>query len=320
MSAASPNAPFASVSVRAMGEADLWEVRRIFRVAFGTFIGVPDPENFSADREFVFTRWRSHPEGALVAEADGALVGSNFVARWGSFGFFGPLTVRPDLWNRRIGQALLGATMDLFARWSVRDAGLFTFAHSPRHVALYQKFGFWPRFLTVILAKDVAAGEADFLKLSGMRAAEREQVIDACREITGAIHDGLDVSMEIRSVEEQKLGDTVLLWGDRLEAFAVCHGGAESEAGPNNCYLKFAAVRPGAGAENTFGRLLDACESLAAGRGWGRLEAGVNVARGEAYRHLLGRGFRTSFQGLAMQKPDAPGYNRAGVFVLDDWR
>jgi len=129
------------LSVRPMLETDLVEARRIFRVAFGTFLGAPHPEDFWADREYVFTRWRKDPEAALVAELQGRVAGSNFATNWGSFGFFGPLTVRPAWWNQRIAQAILGPTLDLFTKWGVRDAGLFTFAHSPKHLGLYQKFG-----------------------------------------------------------------------------------------------------------------------------------------------------------------------------------
>ena len=43
--------------------------------------------------------------------------------------------------------------MECLAGWGIRHAGLFTFAHSPKHVHLYQKFGFWPRFLTAIMSK-----------------------------------------------------------------------------------------------------------------------------------------------------------------------
>ena len=39
---------------------------------------------------------------------------------------------------------------------AVRHEGLFTFAHSPEHIALYQHFGFWPRFLTAIMSKPVS--------------------------------------------------------------------------------------------------------------------------------------------------------------------
>jgi hypothetical protein len=80
-----------------MGEGDLAEVDRIFRVAFGTFLGLPQPEQFAADTGAIVSRWRTDPESTFVAEVDGKIAGSNFATIWGSFGFFGPLTVRPDL-------------------------------------------------------------------------------------------------------------------------------------------------------------------------------------------------------------------------------
>jgi hypothetical protein len=43
-----------------MQERDLSRAREIFRVAFGTFIGVPDPKIF-ADREYIGTRWLADP-------------------------------------------------------------------------------------------------------------------------------------------------------------------------------------------------------------------------------------------------------------------
>ena len=310
-----------NVSVRAMHEADLVEVRRIFRVAFGTFIGVPDPESFWPDREYIFTRWHSNPAAALLVEVDGRVAGSNFVANWGSFGFFGPLTVHPDLWNQHIAQQLLGPTMDLLAKRGVREAGLFTFAHSPKHIGLYQKFGFWPRFLTAIMSKGVKEGRVSLGKYSALRGADQDQALSACRNLTDSIYEGLDVTSEIQAVRDQNLGETLLLWGgDRLDAFAVCHCGEGTEAGRDACYIKFAAVRPGPRAENAFERLMEGCEAHAAERGLQRMEAGMNLSRTQAYRQMLQRGFRTDIQGVAMHRPDAPAYNRADVFVVDDWR
>jgi GNAT superfamily N-acetyltransferase len=309
------------ISVRPMLEADLADARRIFRVAFGTFLGVPNPEEFWADREYVFTRWRTDPGAALVAETNGAPAGSNFATNWGSFGFFGPLTVRPELWNQRIAQKLLGPTMDLFAAWGVREAGLFTFAQSPKHIGLYQKFGFWPRFLTAVMSKSVIERKASFLSFSLLSEADQEQALRACRELTGSIYEGLDVTPEIWAIRSQNLGETLLLWGgDSLDAFAVCHCGEGTEAGKDSCFVKFAAVRPGPGADKAFERLLDECESLASDRGLRRLEAGVNLGRSKAYRRMLERGFRTDMQGVAMHRPASPAYNRPDVLVIDDWR
>ena len=60
----------------------------------------------------------------------------------------------------------------------------------------------------------------------------RAQSFDACRALTGAVHPGLDAQGEIRSVTQQRLGDTVLVDdGAELAAFAVCHLGKGSEAG-----------------------------------------------------------------------------------------
>ena len=50
------------------------------------------------------------------------------------------------------------------------------------------------------------------------------------------------------------------------------------------------------------------------------LAAGVNTARHEAYRQMLGRGFHTDLLGVAMSKPNEAGYNRPGVYVIDAWR
>jgi hypothetical protein len=143
----------------------------------------------------------------------------------------------------------------------------------------------------------------------------------ACRQVTDAIYEGLDVGLEVRAVAHQGLGDTVLLWDDgRLVGLAVCHCGPGTEAGSGACYVKFGAVRLSPTAGQDFDRLLDACEEMAAEKGLSRLAAGVNTARHEAYRQMLERGFRTDLQGVAMHRPNEPGYNRPGVYVIDDWR
>ena len=68
-----------------------------------------------------------------------------------------------------------------------------------------------------------------------------------------------------------------------------------------------------------FDKLLDACEAFAASRG-ATVEAGVNLAREDAYRRMRARGYRVTMQGVAMQRPHADGFNRADVYVIDDWR
>jgi len=150
---------------------------------------------------------------------------------------------------------------------------------------------------------------------------DKEQVIEDCRELTDTIYDGLDLAGEIRAIDAQGLGDTLLLWDDtRLVGFAAGHVGAGTEAGSGACYIKFGAIQPGNNAGENFERLLDACEALAATLGAQLLTAGANIGRHEAYRALLARGFRTDIQGVTMHRSNDPGYSQPGVYVIDDWR
>src|SRR5262245_29818090 len=311
------------ISVRPLQESDLSTADHIMRLAFCTFLGLPDPASFMDDASYVRTRWKANPKAAFAADTNNELVGSNFVTNWGSIGFVGPLTIRPDLWDRGVGKRLMEPVMECFDKWQTKHAGLFTFAHSQKHIGLYQKFGFYPRFLTAIMSKPVELTRRGsvWTKFSDVPISERAAILDAAREVTDAIYEELDVVNEIRAVAEQNLGNAIVLWDDsKLTGLAVCHSGAGTEAGSGLCYIQFGAARPGADPGQDFNRLLAACEEMASSQSLSSLVAGVNMARDEAYREMLARGFRTDRLGAAMAKPNEPGYNRPGVYLIDDWR
>jgi hypothetical protein len=58
----------AGVRVRPLAAEDLDEADRICRVAFGTFLGVPEPEKTFGDADMVRTRWRADPGAALASQ------------------------------------------------------------------------------------------------------------------------------------------------------------------------------------------------------------------------------------------------------------
>jgi N-acetylglutamate synthase-like GNAT family acetyltransferase len=313
----------AAVHIRPMLAADLGAADRVMRLAFGTIRGLPDPEAAFGDRDLVKTRFYAAPECAWVAELDGDVVGSVFAARWGSFGFFGPLTVHPSLWDQGIGSGLLRPVLEAFERWDVRQAGLFTFAASSKHLGLYQKHGFWPGHLTVVTAKTTdPQRRSAYTVTSREMEAGHDRVLDEIRRLTDQVFPGLDLGQEIVSVSTQRLGDTVLMRREgTLEGMAVCHCGAGSEAGSDTCHVKFAAVRPGRGASGRFAELLDACEAFAVASGLGRLEAGVNTGRLDAYRHLLDRGFRIEQIGISMLlRPQDSHFDAPTHHVIADCR
>jgi GNAT superfamily N-acetyltransferase len=315
------------IKISLLKKSELEEADRIVRLAFGTFLGLPNPLDFMGDRTFMAPRWRSTHVKVIAAREGNRLIGSNVATRWGSFGFFGPLTVLPEYWDRGVAQRLLETTMTIFDRWGLRHTGLFTFPQSAKHVGLYQKFGYWPRYLTAIMtrtpevnpARKANPADAQVL-LSALTKSQREQAIKACGKLTNKIDKGLDLAGEIRAVLAQRTGDVVLTYRRGvLDAFAVCLNGTGSEGGERTCYIKFGAARGDAGAGDRFDKLLEACEAFAASRE-ATIEAGVNLAREGAYRRMRSHGYRVAMQGVAMHRPHAEGFNRADAYVIDDWR
>ncbi|TLX92835.1 MAG: GNAT family N-acetyltransferase [Thaumarchaeota archaeon] len=319
--------------IRSLKEAELGEADRVARLSFGTFLGLADPMSFFGDADYIRTRFRADPSLSLAAEEDGDFVGSNFIANWGSVGVFGPLTVHPDFWDNGIAKRLLDKTMEIFERLKTKHIGIFTFSNSPKHVHLYQKYDFWPRFLTAVMSKTIKSEYAmkdgqemiSWTKYSDMQKERPSEILNNCYSLTDSIYDGLDLKVEIQSVANQKLGDTILLTdnkSNKLLGLAICHCGPNTEAGSNTCYVKFGSVTASEDRSKSanFDELIECCEIFAASQGLSKLAAGVNIGNFHAYRKLLSKGFRTEFQGVMMTENNDPGYPIEDVYAIDDWR
>jgi GNAT superfamily N-acetyltransferase len=291
----------AEIRIRRLEESELTEANRILRMAFGTFLKVEDSEALFPGRDPVSCRWRADPASAIAAEHVGKLIGTNFVSGWGTFGFFGPITVLPEYWDRKVAQLLLEQTMTVFDDWGISHRGLLTFPDSPKHIHLYEKYGFRAGHLIPVLSKDVAPQTGvEYTRLSTLSEQDRWRAIDACSELTNEIFEGLNLKKEIRAVLDQKLGEICLIYG--------------------GCYVKFGAVRPSGKESSHFATLLRACEAVAAEQRLGLLSVGTNMARWKAYSQLTGLGFRTVFTGVAMENHPERSYNRPEFYVIDDWR
>jgi hypothetical protein len=157
---------------------------------------------------------------------------------------------------------------------------------------------------------------------SDLDSDKKKVAMEECARLTGEIFSGLDLRKEISSVDKQKLGETILLKdsGQHLAGIAICHYGPETEAGSETCYIKFGAVGPAHASLQNFDSFLDACEQYAKLQKALRLVGGVNMGRHKAYKRMIERGFRTDMQGVAMDRPNDPGYNLPEVYLIDDWR
>lgn len=304
-------------TISPLTEADLGAADDVMRQAFAERMGMRPGEAFR-DRSMLRARLKLHPGGAVIAHVDGEVAGSALAMHWGSVAVFGPLSVRPDMQNRGVGRALLAGALARMAEWDAEHTGLFTWSESPGHLALYRAAGFWPRFLSLLMAKPLAARDAGEVRtVSALPEGEREAAVAACAELAGEVRPGLDLTAEVRGLPEHGFGDTVLLDGD---GFAVCHTGPGSEAGSGHCLVKFATVRSGPGARERFAELIAACERYAAAHEAFRIEAMMDAGRVGACRALLDRGYLVAFQGVNLHRDALAGYDGPDVWVADDWR
>jgi hypothetical protein len=294
----------------------------IFRLAFGTRNGLKDPLKFDGDAARIRTRFQSRHVISLAASIDNRLIGSSFGTIWGNFAWLGPLSIHPEFWNGHIAQKLLETAIPTLDLPQKRHQALFTVAESPKHLALYRKFGFYPWFLTAVMGKNLEPiQKPDSIKFSEIPETKRSGCLKDLSVITNSLFEGLDLSAEILEVSSRNLGETIIsLQSGKPAGFAICYYGPGTEATSDTAYIKFGAVCNKESAADLFEKLISASEYYAIEKGLKLISAGVNMGRRKAYGAMLNRGFRTVQQGIAMHRPDDPAYDRADVYAIDDWR
>ena len=73
------------------------------RLSFGTYIGLENPMDFLGDASEIIPRSKSEACKIIVALYNDEIVGSIVITIWGKVGFFGPLSIHPNLWDKKIG-------------------------------------------------------------------------------------------------------------------------------------------------------------------------------------------------------------------------
>ena len=79
---------------------------------------------------------------AVVAEDDGRIVGSNFLDERSVIRGVGPITVDPEVQNRRVGLELMNAVLERGAQQRAPGVRLLQSAYHNRSMCLYAKLGF----------------------------------------------------------------------------------------------------------------------------------------------------------------------------------
>ncbi len=311
------------ITIREIQKKDFPITDTVFRLAFGTFLRIPEPNTFYGDAAMVASRSLANPNSVYVAEDNGKVIGSSFITRWGSVAFIGPLTVHPKYWNKGVGKLLLEKTMQLLNSWDVSLVGLFTFPHSEKHMYLYGKYGFSKQKLTPLLSKDVreVKKEINSTIFSNASLKEQNNILKKCFALTDNIYSGFDLKHEITETTKQKLGETLLLWEkEELIGFAICQFGKGTEGGSNMLYIKCGVIKPSKNAGNNFELLLDMTEDFSQKNKLTTISLGINKANTDELERTLRKGFHVNFEGVIMHLNNNPGLRNSKNYIIDDWR
>jgi predicted N-acetyltransferase YhbS len=134
----------------------------------------------------------------VVAEDGGRILGSNFLDERSMIRGVGPITIDPDVQNRRIGLALMNAVLERSAQQRAPGVRLLQSAYHNRSMSLYAKLGFDVREPFAVMQ-----GKPLGLKVPGcdIRAAT-EADAHACDALCVRVH-GHDRGGEVRDAVAQ---------------------------------------------------------------------------------------------------------------------
>ena len=324
------------VQIRRVRKGDLSKVRDVIEQTFSDFLerqlGTRPRQPFGG-AQYVHHRWLMEPWGCFVAEEDQSkIVGAALAATWGSLGLLGPVAVLTNYQNQNIGQQLIQAVEDFFEENKAVLHGCVTYPASPKHLALYHKFGYRPKSLVALMSRALERREGrppgnrlrapfSVRRFSTLEETKKKAALARFHRITNGICRGLDVSKEVEIVDGLALGETLLLErGREMLGFAVCHTPGVSEAPVGALYVKYLAIDPQQKRPEFLEQFVAALEDVGYELGVQRVILPVYTRYWLAYSTVLRCGYQVDFTMLRMQRGKQEDYEDPTHLVLDDWR
>jgi len=208
-------------------------------ICYEAFKAIASQHNFPPDfpsREVaveLLSMLLSHPGFyAVVAEAGGRIVGSNFLDERSTIAGLGPITVDPSVQNSGIGRRLMEALLDRAAQRRLPSVRLVQSAYHTRSLSLYAKLGFTIR-------EPLALMQGTPLRATIPGYAVRQATegdLAACNRVCTHIH-GHDRSGELRDALTQATA-TVVEHDGRITGYATAVGFFAHAVGEGNAALK----------------------------------------------------------------------------------
>ncbi len=259
-------------------------------------------------------------DGAMVwRDADGELCAFNMVHLSGREGWMGPLAVRPDRQGTGLGKTLIQTGIAWLQQRGARTIGLETMPRTIENIGFYSGLGFVPGHLTVTLTRDLPRRPALHPEVLSGAGRQREERLQACRQLTDALTSGPDFTRELQATSDLRIGDTLLVRdaGGALAGFALYHTAALAAGRPQDelRILKLVA-RDG----DAFDRVVAAAEGAALATDIRRISVRCQTAQPGGYLRLIASGFRAHWTDLRMTLATHPEPAIApGAVVFSNW-
>lgn len=211
----------------------------------------------------------------------------------------GPLAVRPDRQGAGLGKTMLLAGLAWLKDRGARTIGLETMPRTIENIGFYSRLGFVPRHMTVTLVRDLPRRPVlhpEVLSTAGPARAER---LRECRDLTGRLQAGTDLSRELSITADLRIGDTLLQRepAGALRGFALFHTAALAAGRPQD---ELRVLKLVAGDLDAFEKLVAGLEAAALAADIRRVTFRCQTAFSEAYLRLVHLGYRTHWTDLRM--------------------
>lgn len=162
------------------------------RICFEAFAALASAHSFAPDLPSVevatglVSMMLAHPAVfSVVAERNGAVVGSNFLDERSSVAGVGPVTVEPRVQDSSIGRQLMAAVMERADGRHVAGVRLVQAAYHSRSLGLYAKLGFEVREPLVCMQGAPLGVRIDGYAVRAATQADLEQCNAICRTVHG---------------------------------------------------------------------------------------------------------------------------------------
>ena len=153
--------------------------------------------------------------------------------------------------------------------------------------------------------------------LSQRKGAAAAQAVAAARRLVGELVAGYDFTREIRLTVEFGLGDLALVEGDDgLRALVLWHAAPLAEGRPKD---EVRVLKLAARDAQAFGEAVAATEAAAARIGIRRVAIRCQTRYEDAFRALIGRGYRVRWTDLRMIYDGYPEPHPAKGVLFSNW-